>query len=146
MTFLVASEFVRVFGISYVAGLVITTSGIFPGFGKTIFSKLKYAEAEARIRRQKLGWGAPEAPDKEVSTKQVLRMLPVTVLLIGLTIYGFRWVENAQIPALNFLLGSASLVMGLFLRRQFLRDWYGSRLKLDFACFLIGLFFYLQQI
>ena len=140
------SSLVRILGLSYLAGFVISTSGLFPGFGKPLTSKHSFSEATTRIHKKKFGWGAEQYPGEEVTTKDMVRWLPLTLILIALCLFGMRWVENAQMPILNFALGLALIALGLYLRRQFIRDWDGSPRKLDFACFLIGFLFFFQQV
>lgn len=140
------SNFVRLLGLAYLTGLVVSTSGIFPMFGKSLVSKVKFAQAQALIRRQQFGWGAGDVPDSEIKTKRIILAFPLVLLLIAVAYFGLSWVRNAQIPALNIALGFSFFVLGLYLRKQFLRNWTGRTWKLDFACFLIGLFFVITQV
>ncbi|WP_298934849.1 hypothetical protein [uncultured Ruegeria sp.] len=142
------SNLVRVVGVCYVPAIVIATSGLFPGFGRSLASKLKYGQAAARIRQQRFGWGAEsfsDESDEEVKAKHVVLVLLIVVPVSAILLYGLDWAERLQIPALNIAVGSGFFLFGLFLRRQFLVDWEGSPRKLDFACFLIGLLFVFTQ-
>ncbi len=139
------SNIVRLLGLAYLTGLGVSTSGAFPAFGKSLASKVKYAQAQAHIHRQQFGWGVGEAPDKVVKTKNPVLLSLLTVFLIAMAYFGLVWVRNAQIPALNFALGFSFFGLGLFLRKQFLHDWTGRPWKLDFASFLIGLLFVVTQ-
>ncbi|WP_170759678.1 hypothetical protein [Ruegeria lacuscaerulensis] len=140
------SNFVRLMGLAYLSGLVLSTSGIFPAFGISLASKGKFAQAQTRIRRQQFGWGAGVVSDSEIKTKHVILAFPLSLLLIAMAYFGLSWAKNAQLPALNFALGFSFFVLGLYLRKQFLRNWTGRPWKLDFACFLIGLFFVIAQV
>ncbi|WP_170572045.1 hypothetical protein [Ruegeria atlantica] len=144
-TLLAISNFVRIVGVNYVPALVIATLGLFPGFGKSLASKLKYAQAEARIRRQKFGWGVDGIPVDDVKFKYVVLLLLVILPVVALILFGLAWLKEVQNPALNIIVGSGFFLFGLSMRRQFIRGWDGSKRKLDFACFLIGLLFVFNQ-
>jgi hypothetical protein len=140
------SDLIRLLGLAYLAGIVISTSGIFPSFTKPQFSDGKFSAAQNRLQEKQLGWGFGLSTDTENNAKKTILTWIAIIVLIVLAYFGLSWVENAQIPTLNIALGIAFLSLGLNYRRQFLLKWAGRSRNLDLASFLLGLFFVITQL
>ena len=140
------SDFIRLLGLAYLAGIVISTSGVFPAFAKSQFSNSKYDESQTLIQRKQLGWSFGLLAEDESNAKATALTWIAVVVLIAVAYFGMRWAENAQIPALNITLGITCIFLGLNYRRLFLRKWAGKAWKIDFASFLVGLFILITQI